>query len=211
MRAHNSSPIQGLLAAAAMVAATLLAIPQASAADATPLSMATGGPTLPPFGWTKFCIERPQECQTEPAAEREVALSVSAWAELERINKWVNATIKPKRDLEHYGEVDKWTYPDDGYGDCEDYVLLKRRMLMEAGWPREALLITVVIDHNGEGHAVLTVRTDRGEFLLDNLREDIVPATKSSYRFIKRQLQTNPNFWVSLGGPRSTVATAASR
>jgi len=27
-------------------------------------------------------------------------------------------------------------------GDCEDYVLLKRKMLIDAGWPREALLIT---------------------------------------------------------------------
>jgi predicted transglutaminase-like cysteine proteinase len=39
--------------------------------------------------------------------------------------------------------------------DCEDYVLLKRRMLMQAGWPREALLVTVVRDKKGDGHAVL--------------------------------------------------------
>ena len=64
--------------------------------------------------------------------------------------------------------VERWNYPDDGYGDCEDYVLLKRRMLMQAGWPREALLITVVRDKKGDGHAVLTVKTNRGEFVLDN-------------------------------------------
>ena len=63
-------------------------------------------------------------------------------------------------DLEHWGVVERWNYPDDGYGDCEDYVLLKRRMLMQAGWPREALLITVVRDKKGDGHAVLTVKTD---------------------------------------------------
>ena len=71
-------------------------------------------------------------------------------------------------DLEHWGVVESWYYPDDGYGDCEDYVLLKRRMLMQAGWPREALLITVVRDKNGDGHAVLTVKTDKGEYILDN-------------------------------------------
>ncbi len=49
---------------------------------------------------------------------------------------------------------------EDGYGDCEDYALLKRKMLMQAGWPREALLMTVVRDKKGEGHAVLTVKTD---------------------------------------------------
>jgi hypothetical protein len=51
----------------------------------------------------------------------------------------------------------RWSYPDDGYGDCEDYVLLKRRMLTQSGWPREALLVTVVRNEKDEGHAVLTV------------------------------------------------------
>ena len=74
-------------------------------------------------------------------------------------------------DLDHWGVVEQWNYPDDGYGDCEDYVLLKRRMLMQAGWPREALLITVVRDKKGDGHAVLTVKTDKGEFILDNQDE----------------------------------------
>ena len=77
-----------------------------------------------------------------------------------KVNAWVNESIKPMTDLEHWGVVERWNYPDDGYGDCEDYVLLKRRMLMQAGWPREALLITVVRDKKGDGHAVLTVKTD---------------------------------------------------
>ena len=51
-------------------------------------------------------------------------------------------------------------------------MLLKRRMLMQAGWPREALLITVVRDKKGEGHAVLTVKTDKGDFILDNQAEE---------------------------------------
>ena len=49
-------------------------------------------------------------------------------------------------DMDHWGMIDRWNYPDDGYGDCEDYVLQKRKMLIQAGWPREALLITVVRD-----------------------------------------------------------------
>ena len=56
----------------------------------------------------------------------------------------------------------------------QDYVLLKRRMLMQAGWPRQALLITVVRDKRGDGHAVLTVKTDKVEFILDNQNETIV-------------------------------------
>jgi predicted transglutaminase-like cysteine proteinase len=113
-------------------------------------------------------------------------------------------------DLDHYGVVEKWTYPDDGYGDCEDYVLLKRRMLMQAGWPREALLITVVRDKKGDGHAVLTVKTDRGEFILDNQNEAIVLWHETGYRFVKRQSQSNPNVWISLGDLRPAAATATS-
>ena len=105
-------------------------------------------------------------------------------------------------DMDHWGVVEKWSYPDDGKGDCEDYVLLKRRMLMQAGWPREALLITVVRDKKGDGHAVLTVKTDKGDFILDNQEEQVLLWSDTGYRFVKRQSQSNPNNWVSLGDPR---------
>ena len=65
-------------------------------------------------------------------------------------------------------------------------------MLMQAGWPREALLITVVRDKKGDGHAVLTVKTDRGEFVLDNQEPQVLPWNKTGYRFVKRQSQIRP-------------------
>jgi predicted transglutaminase-like cysteine proteinase len=113
----------------------------------------------------------------------------------------VNESVKPMTDIEHWGTIEKWSYPDDGYGDCEDYVLLKRRLLIQAGWPREALLITVVRDRRDEGHAVLTVKSDRGEFILDNQAEAVLPWFETGYRFVKRQSQKDPNVWVSLGNP----------
>jgi predicted transglutaminase-like cysteine proteinase len=106
--------------------------------------------------------------------------------------------------------VEHWSYPDDGYGDCDNYVLLKRKMLIEAGWPREALLITVVRDRNGDGHAVLTVKSSKGEFILDNQTQDILLWFETGYQFVKRQSQTDPNTWVSLGDLRSTAVTALS-
>src|SRR6185437_5066626 len=99
---------------------------------------------------------------------------------------------------------------DDGKGDCEDYVLLKRRMLIEAGWPREALLITVVRDRKDEGHAVLTVKTDKGDFILDNQAENIVRWYETGYRFVKRQSQSDPNVWVGLGDTYTAAATSAT-
>ena len=128
-----------------------------------------------------------------------------------RVNKWVNETVKPITDMDHWGVIEKWSLPTDGYGDCEDYVLLKRKMLIDAGWPREALLITVVRDKKGEGHAVLTVKTDKGEFVLDNQNENVVAWTETGYRFVKRQSQSDPNVWVSLGDNRPAVATASSQ
>ena len=136
-------------------------------------------------------------------------MSQTAWRDLLRVNKWVNETIKPITDMDHWGVIEKWSLPTDGYGDCEDYVLLKRKMLIDAGWPREALLITVVRDKKGEGHAVLTVKTDKGEFVLDNQNENVVAWTETGYRFVKRQSQSDPNVWVSLGDSRPAVATAS--
>jgi len=194
----------------AAVMATLSLSP-AQAANEHPLFIAVGNVARPPIGWTDFCAQLPRECDGRPLEARDVVLSQKAWKDLERINKWVNDAIKPMTDMDHWGVIERWSYPDDGYGDCEDYVLLKRRMLMQAGWPRQALLITVVRDLKGEGHAVLTVKTDKGEYILDNQEEQILLWSETSYRFVKRQSQTDQNVWVSLGDNRPAVATATSR
>ncbi len=170
-----------------------------------------GEPTRAPIGWVEFCNEYRSECATKPSEPRDVVLTVKAWNDMLRVNNWVNESIKPMTDIEHWGVVEHWSYPDDGYGDCEDYVLLKRRMLMQAGWPREALLITVVRDKKGDGHAVLTVKTDKGEFILDNQEAEVLLWPETGYRFVKRQSQTDPNVWVALGEPRTAPATASSR
>jgi predicted transglutaminase-like cysteine proteinase len=197
----------GILAAGLLLVATS----GTPAAAGEPLFISVGDATRAPVGWAEFCTHRSWECNVAPTAPRAVVLTSKAWKQLVRINRLVNTRIRPMTDLEHWGVVEKWSYPDDGYGDCEDYVLLKRRMLMEAGWPREALLITVVRDQKNEGHAVLTVKTDQGEFVLDNQNEEIVTWAESGYRFVKRQSQSDPNAWVSLGDPRAATATATSR
>ena len=173
--------------------------------------LAVGTTARPPVGWVEFCAENSRECSVQTKEPRDVVLNPKVWSSLVRINDWVNQAIRPVTDMEHWGTVEKWSYPDDGYGDCEDYVLLKRRMLFEAGWPRSALLITVVRDRKGDGHAVLTVRTDKGDYILDNQNDKILPWADTGYRFVKRQSQTDPNSWVALGDPRSATATASAR
>ncbi|RTL74472.1 MAG: transglutaminase [Bradyrhizobiaceae bacterium] len=163
-----------------------------------------------PIGWVEFCAENAADCKGGATQARDIVMTQTAWKDLVRVNRWVNENVKPMTDMEHWGVVEKWSYPTDGYGDCEDYVLMKRKMLMDAGWPREALLVTVVRDRKGEGHAVLTVKSDKGEFVLDNQNEDVVAWTDTGYRFVKRQSQTDPNVWVSLGDNRPAAVTAAS-
>ena len=121
--------------------------------------------------------------------------------EIERVNKWVNAHIQPVTDMEHWGVVDQWDYPSDGKGDCEDFALLNRKILLEEGFPRQALLMTVVKDADHEGHAILTVKTSGGDFVLDNLSGEIRLWDRTNYRFVKRQSQIDQNVWVQLGDP----------
>jgi predicted transglutaminase-like cysteine proteinase len=165
----------------------------------------------PPMGWTQFCTDNPADCVSKATSARDIVMTPKVWAELGRVNKYVNDTVKPITDSDHWGTIEKWSYPSDGYGDCEDYVLRKRKMLIDAGWPQEALLVTVVRDRNDEGHAVLTVTTDKGEFVLDNEITTVVPWNETGYRYIKRQSQTDLNQWVSIGAPVSPAATATTR
>ena len=205
LRVKSGTVLIAALAASAIDALPAVAGPQRLA------HVAVSEVTRPPVGWIEFCARQPGECAGAGTAPRDLALSAEAWKDLVRVNKSVNKTIKPLTDLEHWGLVERWSYPDDGYGDCEDYVLLKRRMLIQSGWPREALLVTVVRDSKDDGHAVLTVTTNKGDYVLDNQNEDILLWSETGYRFVKRQSQSNPNVWVSLGDQRPAIATATSR
>ena len=183
----KSKAILGAALAAAMIA--ILGAAAAEAASDKPIYVSVGATARAPIGYVEFCNEMPKECAASNSEPRDVVLTAKVWKDLVRVNKWVNDTIAPVTDMDHWGVVEKWSYPDDGKGDCEDYVLLKRRMLMQAGWPREALLITVVRDKKGDGHAVLTVKTDKGDFVLDNQEEQVLLWSETGYRFVKRQSQ----------------------
>ena len=176
-----------------------------------PVFATVGDTTRAPIGWVEFCADNPGDCSTSNTQPRDIVLTQTSWKDLVQVNRYVNDSVKPLTDMDHWGVIEKWSYPTDGYGDCEDYVLQKRKILIDAGWPREALLVTVVRDRKGDGHAVLTVRTDKGEFVLDNQNEEILPWTQTGYRFVKRQAQQDQNTWVSLGEPNPAVATATAK
>jgi predicted transglutaminase-like cysteine proteinase len=161
-----------------------------------------GKETSIPYGWVDFCSRRPEECAVPRLAAVDLALTDESWALLDRVNRAVNAFIEPVSNFDHWGTMlDHWDYPVDGKGDCKIYALYKRKLLLESGVPRQALLMTIVRDLNDEGHAILTVKTDHGEFVLDNLSDEVRPWRATGYRFVKRQSQEDPNVWLSISDP----------
>ena len=168
------------------------------------------GATDAPVGHVKFCEANPDDCRIRGHGEGDVELTTKRWQELLSVNRQVNQAVKPLSDQAQYGMIEKWTYPTTGKGDCEDYVLLKKRKLMELGWPVGALLITVVRDENNEGHAVLAVRTSSGDLILDNKHLNILAWQDTKYTYIKRQSALDPRSWDSLIPMHVAPTVAAS-
>lgn len=155
------------------------------------------GNAQPPYGFVRFCEASPKSCNGDQRQDARFNADATRLAELDDVNRMVNTTIEPLTDLELYGVTELWTLPVDK-GDCEDYALLKRKMLIDRGWPASALLLTVVRDERGDGHAVLTARTAQGDFILDNKITEVRVWNKTPYEFVMRQSYLNPRVWVSL-------------
>ncbi len=160
--------------------------------------MAVGRQTSQPIGHYEFCKANPDECAIRPRDRGPVALTDVVWQAIDEVNRAVNHAVKPMSDRDIYGLEEVWTYPDAGVGDCEDYALEKRRRLAGLGISLSNLLITVVRKQDGEGHAVLTVRTSRGDYILDNLSDKVKPWHHTGYKFLKRQASNHTGRWVNL-------------
>lgn len=162
-----------------------------------------------PSGWLGFCERYAGECDGDSPPGAPVRFEGGERDLIVSVNNAVNREISPRTDMENWGVSERWDYPDTGFGDCEDYVLLKRRRLMEAGLPRSALLVTVVTDLAGDGHAVLTVRTDRGDYILDNMEDEVKLWRETPYGFVKRQSERDQRAWVALGSTAPAPMTAS--
>ncbi|MBC2884023.1 transglutaminase-like cysteine peptidase [Ochrobactrum sp. CM-21-5] len=181
-------------------AATTMLLASFGAQAASDDFMQTGKLTSQPIGHYEFCKREAKECGIVSRDARPVQLNHSNWQNIVEINLSVNERIKPMTDMEIYGVEEYWAYPAS-VGDCEDYVLLKQRELAQAGIPLSDLLITVVRKPDGEGHAVLTVRTDRGDFVLDNLTDEVMRWNETDYTYLKRQATNNTGRWVTIEAP----------
>lgn len=171
------------------------------------VQVASGNSSIP-VGHLEFCRSRPGECQAHSEVVPAKALTDENWQQLVSINAHYNQTIIPVSDMDLYQVEEFWTYPTSGYGDCEDYALAKRRSLIEAGWHPSTLLISVVRQQDGSGHAVLIARTDRGDLVLDNQDSMIRVWHETPYKFLKRQSQANAGQWVDMLDDRTIMVAA---
>lgn len=166
----------------------------------------TSGRTSQPIGHYEYCMINRKDCSIRALTAKPVKLTRKRWAEMIEANTFANSTIEPITDIELYGVEEFWTLPKS-YGDCEDYVLMKRKYLMALGWPASSLLATVVLQPSGEGHAVLTVRTSRADYILDNLKDKIVSWNETEYKYLKRQSARHSGHWEDIVDSRLSVAS----
>ncbi len=180
----------------------------ASATLPTPAeAILSGGPAGPTPAWIKFCEHEPQECAVDASEPVVLSLNQDVWLTILEVNERVNRTILAVTDQDHWGEADRWDYPNDELGDCEDIQLLKRKLLLDAGLPRRALRMTVVLDEHGMGHAVLMIHTSHGDFVLDNKRDAVLAWQQTGYHYVKRE-GDDGSAWVWLGGQIAPTVTA---
>jgi predicted transglutaminase-like cysteine proteinase len=192
--------------------AVILSVVLGSASAAVPAprpmaNMITGSITSQPIGHYDFCQRHADECNIRFASSLPAKVTSYGWDSIREINTSVNSRIVAKTDMDVYGREEYWEYPVDA-GDCEDYALEKRKELAAKGFSLADLLITVVRKPDGEGHAVLTVRTSDGDYILDNLTDDVKIWYSTPYTFLKRQASFNTGRWVTIEDGREVLVGA---
>jgi len=140
-----------------------------------------------PLGYQVMCLKDPSSCKGGGKARVEVTGDLMAT--LKRVNAHVNRSIKPRND----GAADVWS-ASATVGDCEDYVMAKRAALIRAGVPSSSLRIAYVKTRRGEGHAILVVKTNGKDLVLDNLTATIRPLSQTGYRIVSMS-GANPRQW----------------
>jgi len=145
------------------------------------------------------------EAAAVAAAEQDKAATIQltpkTWAQINKINLKINKAIAQRTDLEIYGRDEVWATPlEEGqrFGDCEDFVLEKRRALIAEGFPPKALSIAVVLTPRNERHAVLLVNGEAGEYVLDNMNSWVTPWDRTEYRWRERQVAGSANHWAGV-------------
>lgn len=104
--------------------------------------------------------------------------------QLQKINFYLNGLLPQYDDITKHKQ-DDWATPKDflkiGYGDCEDYVIIKYYSLINLGFNEKKLFLTIVKENfHGGYHMVLSYFKKEGiaPLILDNLSFKILDLHK---------------------------------
>ena len=160
-------------------------------------------PVLAPMAHVRFCLRYAEDCQIKSVdfRRRNFALTAERWKELNEVNRAVNRDIVPQPNLGGLA-MEEWIVSPPA-GDCNDYAVTKRHLLLAQGWPSRALLLAEVVVPSGEHHLVLVARTKEGDIVLDNLNANIrtVAMTRYQYKWVRVESPYNPKYWSSVNMP----------
>ncbi|WP_170427309.1 transglutaminase-like cysteine peptidase [Ruegeria arenilitoris] len=145
-----------------------------------------------PKGFEGVCQSYPPICQKSPHPHQ---ITDADWKEIKKVNQSVNQKTPEVSDESQYHVLEKWALPSHLGGDCEDIAMLKKVELQKMGISPDHLLLVTVLDLHREGHAVLVVRTSKGDYVLDNLTNRVLPWNKTHYAFIEAQDPNDPARW----------------
>lgn len=164
--------------------------------------------TIEPAGFSGLCARYTWVCKQSSGATMSDANALKL---AETVNLHVNRSVREIADVRQYGKVEHWALPTKRGGDCEDLVLLKKKLLVARGIASKRLLMSTVLDKQLKSHAVLVLRTSKGDYVLDNLTNDILPWTDTGYTFLKLQNPKALSRWhaVMSGGVISDRPTAS--
>lgn len=149
-------------------------------------SMQLGGEAPMPAGYLSFCQATPRLCNLGGRSRRgAVRLTPDRFQQLQAVTQGVNRSMRAVEDRVRFGVADRWTV-GGGQGDCEDFAMTKRAMLIARGWSPSSVLVALVY-FRGAQHAVLVARTDGGDYVLDNLNSAVKPWRGTPYSWAKIQ------------------------
>ena len=191
--ARIAARARGLAVCAASVSAVLLGSGEARSNEGAFLSsrMTVSAPAGASNLCTRYTWACARSASVTPVSPAQMTLAAT-------LNRQINRQVRSVSDQAQYGKQEHWALPTARGGDCEDFALLKKKRLMQAGVDPQNLLITTALDRRRNAHAVLIMRTPQGDFVLDNLRDDIVHWQRTGYTFLRMQNPANPALWTAV-------------
>ena len=190
------------IAGVALVPAGASAVPlaQHGVSAAAPMRfMPTGAYTFAPMGFVKLCLDHPDQCLYEQHTRSGVTLaSADQIATLRAVNRDVNRSITPFIEHDPGNPVGETWRVAPRFGDCHDYAITKKDVLVKRGFAARSLRIAVAFTAEGVGHAVLVARTTEGDLVLDNRTDDLKNWSETDLRWHSIQSGNDPRIWFKI-------------